>query len=51
MQALTRAALEEASIDPKFLSGRLQLDSEEACLRAQGGDWLARLAQIRRTRH
>lgn len=51
MQALTRAALEEASVDPDLMSGRLQFDSEEACLRAQDGDWLARLAQIRRARH
>lgn len=51
MRALTLAALEEAGIDPKFGSRHLQFDSEEACLRAQDGDWLARLAQIRRATH
>lgn len=51
MRALTRAALEETGLNPQILSACLQFDSEEACLNAQDGDWLARLAQIRRTRH
>jgi hypothetical protein len=48
MQALTTAALEETGIDSRIISACLQFDSEEACLTSQNGDWLARLAQIRR---
>jgi len=51
MQALTRVTLEETGLDSQAISKCLQFDSEEACLRAQNGDWLARLAQIRRPRH
>lgn len=51
MRELTEAALEETGIDPKVLPACLQFDSEEACLRTQDGDWLARLSQLRRTRH
>lgn len=51
MRALTTTALEETGIDSQAISACLQFDSEEACLKAQNGDWLARLAQIRRTRH
>lgn len=51
MRELTTAALEETGIESQVISTCLQFDSEEACLRAQNGDWLARLAQIRRTRH
>lgn len=51
MRALTGAALEEIGIDSGMISTCLQFDSEEACLRAQDGDWLARLSQLRRTRH
>ena len=51
MQALTREALEEAGIKVPDLRACLQFDSEEACMRAQNGDWLARLAQIRQGRH
>jgi len=51
MRALTTAALEETGMGSQTNSACLQFDSEEACLRAQNGDWLARLAQIRRTRH
>jgi hypothetical protein len=48
MQALTMAALEDTGIDSRTISACLQFDSEEACLKSQNGDWLARLAQIRR---
>jgi len=51
MRALTRVALEQTGIDSQLISTCLQYDSEEACRKAQNGDWLARLAQIRRTRH
>ncbi|KPQ29392.1 MAG: hypothetical protein HLUCCX14_06025 [Marinobacter excellens HL-55] len=51
MRALTRAAFEETGIDPKLAPSCLQFDSEEACGKAQDGDWIARLAQIRRARH
>jgi len=51
MRALTRVALEQTNIDSQLISTCLQYDSEEACRKAQNGDWLARLAQIRRTRH
>lgn len=51
MREWTRVALEEAGIDSQLLSTCLQFDSEEACARAQGGDWLARLAQIRQLTH
>jgi len=51
MRALTRVALEQTGIDSQLISTCLQYDSEEACRIAQNGDWLARLAQIRRTRH
>lgn len=51
MRELTRSALEEVGLDPQLIPACLQFDSEEACRRAQDGNWLARLAQIRRTRH
>lgn len=51
MRALTELALEEIDLDPKAVPKYLQFDSEEACLMAQDGDWLARLAQIRRSLH
>jgi hypothetical protein len=51
IKALTKAAFEETGIESPAVSACLQFDSEEACLKAQNGDWLARLAQIRRTRH
>lgn len=51
MRALTKGALEETGIDSELVAACLQFDSEEACRKAQGGDWLARLAQIRQTRH
>jgi hypothetical protein len=51
IKALTKAALEETGVGSQAVSACLQFDSEEACLKAQNGDWPARLAQIRRTRH
>ncbi|MGM0953041.1 MAG: hypothetical protein ACQEW7_08680 [Pseudomonadota bacterium] len=51
MRELTRVALEETGIEFQLIPACLQFDSEEACQKSQGGDWLARLAQIRRTRH
>lgn len=51
MREWTRVALEESGIDSQLISACVQFDSEEACQRAQGGDWLARLSQIRQTRH
>lgn len=47
----TSAALQQAGLDPDIISNCLQFDSEEACMSAQNGNWLARLAQIRHTRH
>ena len=51
MRTLTKAALEEANMDPKSFPDCLQFDSEEACQNAQNGDWIARLTQLRRRRH
>lgn len=51
MRALTKTALEQTGIDARLTPASLQFDSEEACQRAQDGNWLARLAQLRRTRH
>lgn len=51
MQEWTRVALDKTGIDSRLIPTCLQFDSEEACRKAQDGDWLARLAQIRRTRH
>jgi len=50
-RVLTLAALEQTGLDPGHISSCLQFDSEEACTNSQKGNWLARLAQIRRTRH
>ena len=47
----TLAALEQTGLDPGLISNCLQFDSEEACTNSQKGNWLARLKQIRRTRH
>ena len=51
MRALTESALAESGLQVADLSACLQFDSEEACKRAQRGDWLARLDQLRRSRH
>ncbi|MCH8552999.1 MAG: hypothetical protein LAT62_13765 [Natronospirillum sp.] len=51
MRALTQAALAEADIEVPDLTACTQFDSEEACALAQAGDWQARLAQLRRSRH
>lgn len=51
IRELTRIALEETGIESQLISACLQFDSEEACQKAHGGDWLTRLAQRRRTRH
>lgn len=51
MRALTQTALAEADIEVLDLAACTQFDSEEACARAQAGDWQARLAQLRRSRH
>lgn len=50
-QTQTLSALEQAGLDPRALSNCVQFDSEEACTNSQKGNWLARLAQLRRTRH
>jgi hypothetical protein len=47
----TLAALEQTGMDPGLISSCLQFDSEEACTNSQKGNWLARLKQIRSTRH
>jgi hypothetical protein len=51
MQTLTRAALDEAGIDMAKLIAPVRFDSEEACKRADGGDWRRRLARSAKTRH
>ncbi|TGG93585.1 hypothetical protein E4656_11120 [Natronospirillum operosum] len=51
MRALTQAALAEADIEVPDLTACVQFDNEEACARAQAGNWQARLAQLRRSRH
>jgi|AntRauTorcE11898_2_1112593.scaffolds.fasta_scaffold09412_3 hypothetical protein len=47
----TSDALEQIGLDPGSISNCLQFDSEEACMNFRNGNWLARLTQIRRTRH
>ncbi|WP_347332771.1 hypothetical protein [Marinimicrobium locisalis] len=51
MQELTQSALEQAGLPSQLMPACLQFDSEEACRKSQDGNWLARLAQLRRTRH
>ncbi|GAA3962965.1 hypothetical protein GCM10022278_21050 [Allohahella marinimesophila] len=51
MRTLTRAALDGIGVDARLVTSCLQFDSEEACRKAQDGDWVARLAQLRRTHH
>ncbi len=50
-RAWTSAALGQTGLDPGIISNCLQFDSEEACMNFQNGNWLSRLAKIRRTRH
>jgi hypothetical protein len=47
----TLEAIEQTGLDPGLISNCLQFDSEEACTNSQKGNWLARLTQLRRTRH
>lgn len=49
-RAWTSAALHQAGLDLDTKSSCLQFDTEGACTRFQSGDWLARLAQLRRGR-
>jgi hypothetical protein len=51
MRTLTRAALDEAGIDMEKLIAPVRFDSEEACQRADGGDWQRRLSRSATTRH
>jgi hypothetical protein len=50
-RAQTLAALEQTGLDPGTIFNCLQFDSEEACTNSQKGNWLARLAQLRRVSH
>jgi hypothetical protein len=43
----TLVALERTGLDPGLISGCLQFDSEEACMKSHQGNWIERLAQIR----
>jgi hypothetical protein len=47
----TLDALEQTGLDRGMISDCLQFDSEEACTNSQKGNWLARLTQLRRSRH
>ena len=51
MQTLTRAALDDVGIDMGTVIDPVRFDSEEACKRADGGDWKRRLARSATTRH
>jgi hypothetical protein len=47
MLALTATALDQADISLNPLARHVLFDNEEACRRANGGDWQQRLARLR----
>ena len=51
MAVLTTEAFSEAGISVSTVSTHLAFDSEEQCLRVDGGNWQQRLARQRSSKH